>query len=357
MRLGAPASPRSRRAWQRGAHDAYLVDYRLGAHTGLDVAHAILMRLPHAPVIMLTGIDDRAVDVRAGELGIADYLVKGQLDPRTLERSLRYASSTSARCRRWPTPRSATRSRWRAPTTACGTGTCARTSIYLSPRYKTMLGYAGIDELGDRRRTGSSASIPRTGRSSRQAVADHLAGRTEHFEAEYRMRGDRRQLPLDAVARAQAVRGADGRALRLAGSQTDVSDRKAAELQLQHDALHDSLTGLPNRVLFQDRLEHLVRRGIRNGGTSAVLFLDLDRFKIVNDSLGHLVGDGLLVEVAERLRRRAAPGRHRRAPRRRRVHRAARGPDRRRARRRRSPTACSSSLQGAVRRSASRTST
>ncbi|MEA2123864.1 MAG: hypothetical protein QOI80_646, partial [Solirubrobacteraceae bacterium] len=99
-----------------------------------------------------------------------------------------------------------------------------------------------------------------------------------------------------------------GRALRLAGSQTDVTERKVAELQLQHDALHDSLTGLPNRVLFQDRLEHLVRRGMRTEGTSAVLFLDLDRFKIVNDSLGHLVGDGLLVEVADRLLTALRPG-------------------------------------------------
>jgi diguanylate cyclase (GGDEF)-like protein len=110
------------------------------------------------------------------------------------------------------------------------------------------------------------------------------------------------------LSRAQAVRAADGRPLRLAGSQTDVSDRKAAELQLQHDALHDSLTGLPNRVLFQDRLEHLVRRGRRNAATNAVLFLDLDRFKIVNDSLGHLVGDHLLVAVADRLSMALRPG-------------------------------------------------
>ncbi len=140
-----------------------------------------------------------------------------------------------------------------------------------------------------------------------EAVRAHVAGETEHYEAEYRMRtaaGTYRWM----LSRALAVRGPDGRARRLAGSQTDVTDRKVAELQLQHDALHDSLTGLPNRVLFQDRLEHLVRRGMRHVGTSAVLFLDLDHFKIVNDSLGHLVGDGLLVEVADRLQTALRPG-------------------------------------------------
>src|SRR4051812_3973155 len=140
-----------------------------------------------------------------------------------------------------------------------------------------------------------------------RSVREHLDGETEHYEMEYRMRtaaGGYRWM----LSRALAVRASDGRALRLAGSQTDVTDRKVAELQLQYDALHDSLTGLPNRVLFQDRLEHVVRRGLRTEGTSAVLFLDLDRFKIVNDSLGHLVGDRLLVEVSDRLLTALRPG-------------------------------------------------
>jgi diguanylate cyclase (GGDEF)-like protein len=87
------------------------------------------------------------------------------------------------------------------------------------------------------------------------------------------------------------------------GSQTDVTDRKAAEQRLQHDALHDALTGLPNRVLFIDRLDQAIRRAQRSEeeACAAVLFLDLDRFKVVNDSLGHHVGDKLLIAVAQRL--------------------------------------------------------
>ncbi len=96
--------------------------------------------------------------------------------------------------------------------------------------------------------------------------------------------------------------------MRITGSQTDITDRKKAEQQLQHDALHDSLTGLPNRVLFTDRLERAIVRLRREPQRHfAVLFLDLDRFKVINDSLGHEFGDRLLMAVAVRLQELVRP--------------------------------------------------
>jgi diguanylate cyclase (GGDEF)-like protein/PAS domain S-box-containing protein len=88
----------------------------------------------------------------------------------------------------------------------------------------------------------------------------------------------------------------------------DVSERRLLENQLTHQAFHDPLTGLANRALFSDRVQHAVRRRRAGGGTVAVLFLDLDGFKEVNDSLGHASGDALLVAVADRISGCVGPG-------------------------------------------------
>jgi PAS domain S-box-containing protein len=82
----------------------------------------------------------------------------------------------------------------------------------------------------------------------------------------------------------------------------DISDRVDLEERLRHQAFHDPLTGLPNRALFMDRLAQALSRAERRIAATAVLFLDLDRFKLINDSLGHEAGDALLLAVAERLR-------------------------------------------------------
>lgn len=92
------------------------------------------------------------------------------------------------------------------------------------------------------------------------------------------------------------------RVIRVVGSFLDITDRKQVEEQLLHDALHDQLTRLPNRALFMDRLAWVLEHAKRHVNyLFAVLFLDLDRFKIVNDSLGHIIGDQLLVAIADRL--------------------------------------------------------
>ena len=82
----------------------------------------------------------------------------------------------------------------------------------------------------------------------------------------------------------------------------DITERKALEAQLVHRSLHDPLTGLPNRILFQDRLRHALERGHREHTPTCVLIIDLDGFKAINDAHGHPMGDLVLVAFAERLR-------------------------------------------------------
>ncbi|MDB5863340.1 MAG: response regulator receiver modulated sensor-containing diguanylate [Betaproteobacteria bacterium] len=105
-----------------------------------------------------------------------------------------------------------------------------------------------------------------------------------------------------AHSRAFPVRNACGEVHRIAGVTEDVTERKQAQERLLHLAHYDQLTALPNRVLFHDRLLQAVAQAQRNAWTIAVLSLDIDRFKVVNDTLGHAVGDKLLQQVAQRLR-------------------------------------------------------
>ncbi|MEQ6290066.1 diguanylate cyclase domain-containing protein [Vogesella sp. GCM10023246] len=129
----------------------------------------------------------------------------------------------------------------------------------------------------------------------------HLLGETDSYEAEYRTIGlDGRITWLWDRGRV-IERDADGKALRIMGAHADITQRKENELALQHMAQHDALTGLLNRSAFYQRLNHAIERTNRNGGNLAVLFVDLDLFKQVNDQHGHVIGDRLLQQVARQL--------------------------------------------------------
>ena len=140
----------------------------------------------------------------------------------------------------------------------------------------------------------------------RTAVMDNVE-RHRHARGsssiEYRIaRSDGRLLHW--TDRGSPVLDPDGKPVRMVGAVSDITARKEFEARLRHDSLHDALTGLPNRSLFGARIERCLERARRDPGYRfAVLFLDLDRFKVVNDSLGHAAGDRLLTTVADRLRK------------------------------------------------------
>lgn len=173
-------------------------------------------------------------------------------------------------------------------------------TIYFSPRWKLMLGYED-DEIGSSADEWLKRIHPEDREQVQAAITSHLDGLNPQFEQEHRMQhkdGTYRWMG----SRGLAVRNDDGRPTRMAGSQRDITARRVAEEQLLHDAFHDKLTHLPNRALFMDRLGRVISRVKRHQDfLFAVLFLDLDRFKIVNDSLGHMIGDELLIAMAKRL--------------------------------------------------------
>ncbi len=175
-------------------------------------------------------------------------------------------------------------------------------AVYYSARWKALLGHAE-DEVAATAHEWLSRVHPEDRPVFDRALANHLAGCEPSLEVEYRIRtadGTYRWM----ITNAQSVQDTDGNVSRLVGSMTDVTERKQLEERLRHDAHYDLLTGLPNRALFLERLDRAILRTERHPDyTFAVVFLDLDGFKVVNDSLGHQIGDELLIQVANRLSR------------------------------------------------------
>ena len=174
--------------------------------------------------------------------------------------------------------------------------------IWFSERWWEMLGYEP-GEIEPRISEWFRLVHPGDEERAQSVLKDHCAGRTASYECEYRLRRKSGGWCW-VLARGKVVtRDPRGKPLRIVGTHIDVSARKEAERRLAHSARHDALTDLPNRLLFREQLDQRLAAVRRKGGSTAVLCLDLDRFKIVNDSLGHLAGDRLLCEVAKRLRK------------------------------------------------------
>lgn len=170
-----------------------------------------------------------------------------------------------------------------------------------SPRLKAMLGFSEDDPgIGNNIREWKDRIHPDDKEHTLRMLEEYLAGHGEFFVGEHRLRKKSGEY-LWGLVRGKAQRDATGRVARMAGSLTDITERKLQEEAMQHQALHDALTGLPNRNLFRDRLEVAMRVTDRESKPFSILMMDLDRFKEINDTLGHHIGDEVLQEVALRL--------------------------------------------------------
>jgi diguanylate cyclase (GGDEF)-like protein/PAS domain S-box-containing protein len=271
--------------------DLVLLDIEMPEMSGLKVLE--LLRRTRAPielpVIMVTARHQSSDIVKALDLGANDYVTKPVDFPVTLARIRTHLSHKHAK-------ESLRRSEERYALAARGANdglwdwNLKTNDIYLSPRWKNMLGYEET-EMANTLEEWFKRIHPEDVNKVNESIAAHLEGLTPHYESEHRMLHQNGTYCW-VLSRGVAVRDGDGKVIRLAGSQTDITQGK----------IRDVLTSLPNRLLFMDRLERAVKNSRRSKDyLFAVFFLDLDRFKVVNDSLGHVMGDQLLVATARRL--------------------------------------------------------
>jgi len=272
--------------------DMVLLDIRMPGMSGMQVLEAIRQQYSSAelPVIMVSAESHSASVVEALQMGANDYITKPVDMAVALARIHTHLShKTESAALRESEERYALAARgandglwdWNLETG----------EVYFSPRWKQMLGY-GDDEIGARPEEWLGRVHAEDLQRLQAAITSHSRRATSQLECEYRVHckdGAYRWM----LGRGLAVWNDDGQAIRMAGSQTDITTSKEA----------DPLTGLPNRTFFMDRLERRIEQARHQPSREfAVLLLDLDRFKNVNDSLGREVGDALLKALATRLR-------------------------------------------------------
>ncbi len=282
--------------------DLVLCDVMMPTIDGFELCASIrtMKQGEHVPVVMLTGLNDGESIKRAFSVGATDFCekpVNWELLPYKLNYILRASSVFS--------DLQVSEERYSLIARCANDGLWdwdyKNNRVYFSPRWISMLGFTE-NAIGSDPQEWIARIHPDDKGLLIAELDAHKSGKTSHLECEYRIRnaeGSYRWM----MCRSLAVRDEDGIAYRMTGSQTDITDRKQAEEKLVFDAVHDALTALPNRVLFLDRLSHCIELSSRRRNFSfAVLYLDLNRFKVVNDSLGHLLGDQLLVEIGSRIK-------------------------------------------------------
>ena len=174
--------------------------------------------------------------------------------------------------------------------------------VFLSKGGKAMFGFAD-DEIGNNMTEWNARVHPEDVARLLVQISDFFRQKQDKFMAEYRVRCKDDSWKWILTRGMVAHRNDEGRVMRMIGTHTDLTERKQAEETIQRQAHYDALTQLPNRRLFRDRLEQAIRLSKRDHSSFALMLIDLDHFKEVNDTLGHDAGDFLLVDAAQRILR------------------------------------------------------
>jgi diguanylate cyclase (GGDEF)-like protein/PAS domain S-box-containing protein len=279
--------------------DIVLLDLGLPDAEGLDALRYAREVAPRVPLVVLTGCDDETLAAEALQEGAQDYLIKGQIDPRGLLRALRYAVERKA------LEEALFNEKERAQVTL----NCIGDAVICTDIAGniTFLNIVAEKMTGWRREEAAGLPMAEVLRimdtTTREIVPNPMEAAVEcngtvHLPSNsILIRRDGFETPIeDSVA---PIHDREGRADGAVVVFRDVSSARAMSLQMIHSAHHDFLTGLPNRMLLSDRVNQVISLAQRHGKKVAILFLDLDGFKHINDSLGHAVGDQLLQSVTQ----------------------------------------------------------
>ena len=286
-------------AFQRGVPDLVLLDVSMPGMSGFECCER-LRRLPggaHVPIVVLTGNDDDDSIKQALEAGASDFIAK-PMQWRLLAHRLRYllqASSALTELSRIQASLSHAQALARLGNWEYRVG---NNNGYWSPEMRRILGLAG--DSGPTSFDHLLLCLPLEQRPQLLDAFMGLYTSGTGYGLEHRIvqpDGSERIVFHQAEAMQE-----DGRIQLLRGTMQDITERKLQELRIEYLANHDALTDLPNRKLLNDRIGQALAHARRGGLHLATLVLDLDRFKVVNDSYGHPVGDALLQAVAQRLK-------------------------------------------------------
>ncbi len=275
-----------------------MVDVSFGSNGAYSFVNGARNRGPMPPFVVVCDRQDDGRD--CCDTSVIDVMVRARMNVDMLARCIRYI-------RHGATIREElVKSEQRYALAALGTNDGIWDWDLVADRLSTSLRFCELLGLNSTVSPGRSDGwidrvhvVDRT--RVREYLREHLDGNDEQYLDEYRVVDDDDEEERWMLVRGAIVRDENGRAIRMAGSLTEVTARKLVERQLSERALHDSLTGLANRVLFTQHLYRVITQYRSQGPCYAVLLIDLDRFRLINDGYGHQMGDKLLVQAAHRI--------------------------------------------------------
>ncbi len=281
--------------------DVVLLDLGLPDANGMEAIRRAHAAAPRVPLVVLTGFDDESLALQALQEGAQDYLVKGQIETRGLLRALRYAVERKGMEDALFVEKELALVTLRSIGDGVISADIDGNVTFLNSVAESLTGWSGAEAEG--RPMGEVfTAVDATTRAAIPNPMELALGqdRTMHLPPNCLLIGrEGSETPIDDAV--SPIHDREGHATGAVMVFRDVSATRVMAQQMTHSAEHDFLTGLPNRMLLNDRIGHAIALAGRYTSQAAVLFLDLDGFKHVNDSLGHPTGDKLLQSVGRRL--------------------------------------------------------